>query len=89
MRSYYRHVSSRSPLPLQLKPGKPQMVSLVVREDFQEAARRDRLEELRLLVWLKRPAEAASIKLRLGGQLLQNPKLAERDSGESRFDYSD
>jgi hypothetical protein len=84
--SYYRHVSSRPPLPVELKLGTTARVEFVVSDTVGSVAHNERLEQLRLTIQLNGPAQHKELLLRLNGEELRGGG-AVQNSENLQIDY--
>ena len=85
--SYYRHVSSRPPLPVPLRPGLPARIPFTVGDDLRTAASQGRLAGSTLTLKFDGPASEDHLALRINGRPLGSGRI-ERD-GETQIDYHD
>jgi hypothetical protein len=83
--SHYQHVSSRPPLPVDLKPGESEQVTLAVADDLQTAARDGSLSKTILTMEFEGPAEKENLALRLNGKDLAECQAAKQDGGPLRI----
>ena len=85
---YYRHVCSRPPLPVELKPGESEQVTLVAADDLQAAAHEGQLENLRLTIGVTGLEEKRRLVLRLNGQELLGGEAVSKSKGKLQINYA-
>jgi hypothetical protein len=91
----YAHISSLPPLPViskrgPIKHGVVQRVPLMVGDNFEMAARGNRLRDLRLMIGVRGPVSSSSLVFRLNGEILTGEDLVllDADKSEYQINYS-
>ena len=84
--NYYAHVSSTPTLPLELSEGKTVWVDFTVADDIEAAARKGRLEALKLTARFVEHVEPNQVRLQLGGKDLKIVKVAGNGAFECRLE---
>ena len=83
--SFYQHVSSRPPLPVEMKPDASEHVTLVVADDLQTAARAGLLAEATLMLEFTGMSNSDKLSLRLNGQEIPELQAVLNNDGSLRI----
>jgi len=87
--SYYTHISSHPPLPVELHESNANRVPLVVGDDLQAADKAGRLVKLVLMIKVKGPVGIDTLALRFNGHAVRGGTVVGTDANdqETRIDY--
>jgi len=86
--SYYQHISSTPPLPVEIKPGFAQQIPLQAGDDIGAAEKAGRLKRLQLVLSFASQVNDDLVTARLNNHQLMGGQLAGDDQRQIKFELS-